>query len=246
MYKNIIFDLGGVVVDFTPRIFLLDRFSNEELENKLYDISFGSDTWQALDAGEMTREEGDKIMMKAAAEIGLSYEMEVVLNDWDDMLKTKDDTARLIKRLHKNGYNLYYLSNIAHDTLALIKKRHFWPLFKDGIASCNVRVTKPDLKIFNGTLRKFGLNPQETIFIDDTPINVDAAQTTGIKALLFTSVPALAKDLAALGVNLKNMHSQNSAKQKSTAQKNTEQQNTAEKQAPQNAAEVKGTEQKQS
>ena len=51
MYRNIIFDLGGVVVDFHPRTFLVDRFMNERLEQQLYDITFGSEEWLALDAG---------------------------------------------------------------------------------------------------------------------------------------------------------------------------------------------------
>ena len=53
MYKNIIFDLGGVVVDFKPREFLLERFYNEEIEQKVFELTFGSEEWLLLDAGKL-------------------------------------------------------------------------------------------------------------------------------------------------------------------------------------------------
>lgn len=66
LYKNIIFDLGGVVVDFDPREFLVDHFMNERVEDQLYDITFGSEEWLQMDAGLLTREEGDRIMREKA------------------------------------------------------------------------------------------------------------------------------------------------------------------------------------
>ncbi|MEG2697437.1 MAG: HAD family phosphatase [Ruthenibacterium sp.] len=200
MYKNILFDLGGVVVDYAPRVFLVDLFANEALEQQLYDISFGSEEWKLLDTGSITREEGNDIMRKKAAAIGRGYEMEMILTDWADILRTKDDTMRLMKRLRQNGYKLYYLSNIAADTLADLRQRHFWPLFSGGVASCEAHIAKPDSRIFIGTLRKFRLNPAETIFIDDTAANVIAAQESGIQALQFTSCTALTHALKNLGI----------------------------------------------
>ena len=68
MYKNIVFDLGGVVVDFAPHDFLLDRFYDEAIETKVYDITFGSVEWRQLDAGELDREAGNAAMLQKAAE----------------------------------------------------------------------------------------------------------------------------------------------------------------------------------
>lgn len=200
MYKNIIFDLGGVVVDFAPHVFLVDHFVNEALENKLYDITFGSEEWKLMDQGTLSREDGNEIMREKAAAINCSYEMEIILSDWDDMLRTKEDTTRLMKRLRQNGYRLFYLSNIAPDTLSLMKQRHFWAFFSGGVASCDAHIIKPDPRIFNGTLRKFQLLPSETIFIDDTAVNVQAAQECGLTAVQFVSASDLARSLAAFGV----------------------------------------------
>ena len=87
MYKNIIFDLGGVVVDFDPREFLVDHFMNERVEDQLYDITFGSEEWLQLDAGLLTREEGDRIMREKGAALRRSFEVGVILDDWYDMLR---------------------------------------------------------------------------------------------------------------------------------------------------------------
>ncbi len=203
MYKNIIFDLGGVVIEYYPRVFLMERLANEKLEEILYNISFGSSVWKELDSNTITRDEGYKIMLDKAAEIGHKYEMNMILCDWEDMLKNKDDTIRVMKSLSKNGYNLYYLSNMAPETFEQIKKRRFWPLFKDGVASCNVKISKPDARIFMGTLNKFKLNAAECIFIDDTIANVNAASALGITSIHFKSASILTKELAQLGVQAK-------------------------------------------
>ena len=64
MYQNIAFDLGGVVVDFAPHDFLLENFCSAPIEQKVYDITFGSKEWQQLDAGLITRAQGDAIMLE--------------------------------------------------------------------------------------------------------------------------------------------------------------------------------------
>ena len=94
MYQNIIFDLGGVVVDFKPREFLVDYFMNEKLEDQLFDITFGSEEWKQLDAGLISRHQAEAAMRKRGAELGHSFEVDAILNDWMDMLRTKDDTER--------------------------------------------------------------------------------------------------------------------------------------------------------
>lgn len=129
MYRNIIFDLGGVLVDFSPETFLVDHFMNERTERKLYDITFGSEEWIQLDAGLITRAQANEAMRKKAAILGCSFEVDVILNDWFDMLKTKDEAVQLLKRLHHRGYRLFYLSNIASDVLELLQQRKFWRFF---------------------------------------------------------------------------------------------------------------------
>ena len=66
MYKNVIFDIGGVMVDFDPRDFLLDRFCNAAIEEKVYRLTFGSEHWQKLDTGLFHRYAGNQATLAAA------------------------------------------------------------------------------------------------------------------------------------------------------------------------------------
>lgn len=200
LYKNIIFDLGGVVVDFDPREFLVDHFMNERVEDQLYDITFGSEEWLQMDAGLLTREEGDRIMREKGAALRRSFEVGVILDDWYDMLRTKDDTVQLIKRLKKRGYGVFYLSNISWDVLEMLQQRKFWQLFDGGVASCEVKLTKPDLRIYHALLAKYGLSAAESIFIDDNTANASAAFDADITGIHFKNVRTLQRALLSYGV----------------------------------------------
>lgn len=201
MYKNIIFDIGGVLVDFSPREFLVDRFFNEKLENQLFEITFGSSEWLKLDAGILTQEEAFQIMRQKGKKIGRAFEVDTILTDWYDMLKTKDETVVLLKRLKKRGYRLFYLTNISWDVLKLLAPRKFWNMFEGGIASCEVHLVKPDLRIYQSLMVKYKLSPQECIFIDDAAANARAASQAGILGVQFKNVRTLQKVLRNYGVD---------------------------------------------
>ncbi len=201
VYKNIIFDLGGVVVDFEPREFLVDHFMNEEVEDALYDITFGSEEWRLIDAGLLSREEGNRIMREKGAAIRRSFELNVILDDWYDMLRTKDDMYQLMKRLKKRGYGIYYLSNISWDVLGMLQQRRFWKLFDGGLASCEARITKPDPRIYHLLLRRYGLSATECIFIDDNEENAAAAFQRDITGIHFTNMRTLQRALRSYGVD---------------------------------------------
>ena len=117
MYRNIAFDLGGVVVDFAPHDFLLENFCSAPIEQKVYDITFGSKEWQQLDAGLITRAQGDAIMLEKGRQQGCAFEVQAVLDSWMRSLRPRHRTLDLIRRLKKMGYHVYFLSNIPEDAL---------------------------------------------------------------------------------------------------------------------------------
>ena len=86
-------------MDFDPREFLVDHFMNERVEDQLYDITFGSEEWLQMDAGLLTREEGDRIMRAKGAALRSSFEVRVILDDWYDMMRTTGEPLQLINRL---------------------------------------------------------------------------------------------------------------------------------------------------
>ena len=70
MYKSIIFDIGGVMVDFDPKAYLVDRLCSAEMEEKVYDLTFGSEEWKQLDAGLVSRFDGNQAMLRNAKAAG--------------------------------------------------------------------------------------------------------------------------------------------------------------------------------
>ena len=93
MYKNIIFDFGGVVVNFNPRDFLMDHFMNRRAEEETYDIVFGSQEWQDLDRGIITREEANKIMLEKAAHANRVFEVQTCHLAYDESIFVDDNKA---------------------------------------------------------------------------------------------------------------------------------------------------------
>ncbi len=204
MYKAVIFDIGGVLVDWNPRDYLMERFGRKEMEARVYNITFGSSEWVRLDGGRLTRYEAETIMMEKARKAGCDFEVREVLDNWMRILKPHSRIIELAGRLKKNGYAIYYLSNIAADTLAYVQELGVLEKFDGGIASCDVKSCKPEPEIYTALLQTYGLNARECIFIDDTEANVRAAFDQGMTGIhLRRSVNGLIRNLRGCGVNVK-------------------------------------------
>lgn len=182
MYKNIVFDFGGVMVDFDPHKYLIDLFGNRGLEEEVYDLTFGSREWRLLDAGRITRREANERMLQRARAVGRGFEVEGVLDDWMSMLRPRRRMQTLVEQLKQRGYCVYYLSNIPEDVLDLLMHRDFEGLFDGGVASCEVKVNKPDPRIYQALLDKYHLRADECIFIDDRA-DTSSRQRSGLRHL---------------------------------------------------------------
>lgn len=202
MYKAIVFDIGGVLVDFNPRDYLMERFIDDAVEQKVYSITFGSQEWVQLDAGLLPRYEADRIMLEKAKKEGCLFEVREVLEDWTRILRPRYRVLELAQRLKQKGYLIYYLSNIPADTLAYLENQGVLAGFDGGVASCEVHCCKPDAEIFHAFLDKYGLAPKDCVFIDDSEANIRAAYDLGIASIsLHRSVNALMRNLRSLGIN---------------------------------------------
>ena len=138
MYKSIVFDLGGVMIDFDPRGYLVDRLCNAETEEEVYDLTFGSEEWKLLDAGLISRFDGNHRMLEKARAAGRAFEVQGVLDDWLHILRPRHRMEELVRRLKSHGYCVYYLSNIPQDVLDLLRDRGVLDGFDGGVASCEV------------------------------------------------------------------------------------------------------------
>lgn len=202
MYKNIIFDFGGVVVQFNPKDFLMDHFMNKHAEEITYELTFGSQEWQDLDRGIITREEGNAAMLENAARVNRVFEVQTVIDEWPSILRTKDSTVHIMQKLKAAGYRLYYLTNIPADIMDELRQREWFSLFDGGVASCDVHLCKPEPAIYTTLMQTCNLAYDESIFIDDNKINAQAAYNLGITGILYKNPKSFERALRACGIEL--------------------------------------------
>lgn len=202
MYKNVIFDFGGVVIDFNPRNFLMDHFMNKHAEEIVYDLTFGSQEWQDLDRGTVTRAGANRMMLENAAHVNREFEVQTVIEEWAGMLHTKKTTVKIMRELKAAGYRLFYLTNMATDIMDELRQREWFPLFEDGVASCDVHLCKPEPEIYTTLMQKCNLAYDESIFVDDSKINAQAAYNLGITGILYKNPKSFQRALGACGIDL--------------------------------------------
>ena len=204
MYKSIVFDLGGVMIDFDPRGYLVDRLCNAETEEEVYDLTFGSEEWKLLDAGLISRFDGNHRMLEKARAAGRAFEVQGVLDDWLHILRPRHRMEELVRRLKSHGYCVYYLSNIPSDILELLDQKGILEQFDGGVASCEVHINKPDHRIYQALLDRYHLKADECVFIDDNLANVQAAFSMGFAGIqMKESVGTLVRSLATCNVMLR-------------------------------------------
>ena len=204
MYKSIVFDLGGVMIDFDPKSYLVDRLCNAEMEEKVYDLTFGSEEWKLLDAGQISRYEGNSRMLKRAQAAGCGFEVQGVLDDWVHILRPRHRMQELVRRMKSHGYCVYYLSNMPQDILDMLREHGVLDQFDGGVASCEVHINKPDARIYQALLDKYQLKAEECVFIDDRLENVQAAFALGFAGIqMKDSVGTLVRSLATCNVTLR-------------------------------------------
>ena len=181
MIKNIVFDLGNVLLNFKPKEYLEKKGYPEQLkETILADIFYGKE-WLALDNGDITSPEAIEIIAERSS---LNKDEIVrIFNLRTDLLHPLDNNVKLLEELKAEGFKLYYLSNFS-DLFPEIKSRYdFFRLFDGGIISADVRVSKPDERIYRLLIDRYALVAEESLFIDDIEANTKVAAMVGMKIL---------------------------------------------------------------
>jgi putative hydrolase of the HAD superfamily len=182
--RNVIFDLGGVVLEWNPDQ-ILSRFQQDpDLRSQLRQALFGHADWQLFDRGGLTEAE---VIDRMQARIGRPRrELIAIVDAVRESLIEKPDTLKLMRALHQRGIPLYCLSNMPASIYAHLRIRHaFWDVFRGIVISGEVRMIKPEPQVFAHLLERFNLRAEESIFIDDLPVNIDAARRAGLHAILF-------------------------------------------------------------
>ncbi len=196
---NVIFDLGGVVFDWNPQNLINRVTKNREEKTLLKKHLFDNSDWVKLDQGVITNEEVIKNTIKRS---GLNRKLiEDVFKNVPCELSPKPETIKIIEELGKTDNNLYVLSNMHQDIAeSLTRDYDFWSNFKGIVFSCDVKMVKPNSDIYEFILREYNLKPSDTIFIDDTRINLDEAEKHGISTIHFNNPDQLRSELVKLEV----------------------------------------------
>lgn len=202
MIKNIVFDFGGVLVDWNPR-YLYDGYFGDEDKSRRFIGNICTGEWNVqMDAGRPFAE--------CVAELSAKYPewaeaIEIYHSRWTEMIGGQvEGTAAVVRRLKDAGYGVYGLTNWSNETFPLVRDRYEVFSWLDGIVvSGDERMVKPDARIYRCLLDRYGLDPAESVFIDDNETNVAAARAVGMEGLRFESAAQLERDLKSLyGLNI--------------------------------------------
>ena len=185
MIKNIIFDIGNVLLKFEPKKYLTNLFNNKEIEELLFNEIFKSDEWLMLDRGSISETEATSIFIERIPERNI--DINLCMSNWKSILVPINENVEVLKSLHIKGYNLYILSNFHKAAYNHILDSHdFFSLFHGGAISFEENLLKPNIEFFNILLDRYALNPSECLFIDDTLDNITAASSLGVNVIHYT------------------------------------------------------------
>lgn len=199
MIKNIIFDIGNVLMPFGYRPFFESFGFDEETVERLCKATAQSPDWNELDRGVLSYDEVLRRFVQNDPQLeAIIYK---VFADLQGILGVYDYTESWIRQLKEAGYGVYYLSNFFQkadeDCKALMG---FLELTDGGILSYKDKMTKPDKKIYELLLERYDLKAEECVFLDDTRKNIDGARAVGIHGILFQDREQAVEELKKLGV----------------------------------------------
>lgn len=191
----VVFDLGGVLIDWNPRYLYRKLIpDSERMENFLSEVC--STEWRLpFDLGAPM---ADAIAELAERHPDLRHLIEVYRARWPEMLGGAiDGSGEILEDLRAKVPALYALSNWPAETFPHARARFDFLKWFDGIViSGEVGLKKPDAGIYQLLLERYGIEPSTSLFIDDVPENLAAAEALGLNGLLFTSAGQLRNDLA--------------------------------------------------
>ena len=202
MIRNIIFDMGGVLIQFDREYFIRRLGVAKEDERILMNEVFRSLEWAQLDRGTITQASAIANMCAWLPQ-RLHEAASMLVTRWERPIMPTEGMYELVAELKALGYGVYLLSN------ATLRLHEFWPdipasRFFDGtLISADVKLVKPQPEIYTLLCNTFGLQPAECFMIDDMPMNIEGAYEAGLAGFVFHGeVLALRNALKQAGVHL--------------------------------------------
>lgn len=196
--KNIVFDIGEVLVDFAWREHMRSKLHfSEETIATLGEKWMGAPLWQELDRGVLDEAEAIEMAKRAIPECA-----EEIQRFWDNpegLIICREQAAPWLHSLKERGYNVYLLSNYPRSLFEIHSREFVFIPYTDGrVVSCYERVMKPDPAIYKILLDRYSLKADECVFIDDRQENIDGARAVGMMGIHYENIEQAMRDLEEL------------------------------------------------
>lgn len=196
--KVAVFDLGGVLIRWDPRL-LYRKLLPTEAAVEEFLSTVCTPEWNA-------RQDAGRPLDEGIAELVIRFpDRAPLIEAWRDrvgeMVLPIQDSVELLRELRERDVPLYILSNWGTDEFEAIRALFpFLEWFRGNLISGSVGILKPDPRIFGLLAREYGLDPTEVAFIDDRPANVEVARQLGFESVLFSSPAGAREELVRLGL----------------------------------------------
>lgn len=194
MIKNILFDVGRVLLSYDPDGMMRGLGYDKETREAVCAAMFGNPLWNEFDRGKME----DEVLLQGFVSNHEAYE-EQIREAFETMpysMELFPYVMEWLLRLKREGYRLYLLSNYARRNFERTReKMKFLDMVDGGVFSFQCGWTKPEPEIYVYLFETYGLNPKECVFLDDTKENVVAARRLGAQGIEFVSYDQAAAEL---------------------------------------------------
>lgn len=192
--ENVIFDLGGVLIQWNPQKIVSTFTDDFSLQQLLLKEVFYHQDWLDLDKGILTEPEAAaKIAERASLNVQVIFDLFVTTKQ---LFIQISQTVELLEAMHAHGIKLYVLSNMSKESYIYLRKTHtFFDYFDNILISGHEKLMKPDPKIFALICNRFDISPSNTLFIDDMEDNITVAKNFGLTAIQFTQEASCYKSI---------------------------------------------------
>lgn len=182
--KNVIFDMGNVLLTYDPEVCLNHIVEKEEDRALIRRELFEGPEWVQGDLGELTDEERFNGVSKRVPE-RLHEELRRCTVEWDMCMYPVKQAREFCDYLKKSGFGIYVLSNASSSFYRYFPRFAPFDYFDGIVVSCDVHIIKPDIRIYQHLLKKYNLRADECFFIDDLEANIEGAKNAGIDGAVF-------------------------------------------------------------
>lgn len=201
--KNIVFDFGGVLMDWNPRYFFKDHFNDDE-KMEYFLTHIAQPEWNEEQDRGRSLAEGTEIQIKKFPE--WEKDIRAYYDNWTVMLKSDiPQNVEVLRKLSQTNYELFGLTNWSAETFPYaLENYNFFQLFNGKIVvSGTEKLIKPDPKIWHVLLERYNIEAQESVFIDDNAKNIEIARSLGFHTVHILPDTNLEEELNSLGIQFR-------------------------------------------